>query len=138
MRPTYLPKKNLWVVDTLALQRLRQADQKSQLEKRMRKEFGWHLGERLTFRVGNGPEIGDIDDVMSGFARSGLTYHLWNSRTRRQNYPEAAHSFNEVLHFLAEDPVSFEVQDFIDEYSQQELVFLAAVKKRYAELDSDE
>lgn len=138
MRPTYLPKKNLWVVDTLALQRVRQADQESQLEKRMRKEFGWRLGERLTFRVGDGPEIGDIDDVMSEFIGSGLTYHFWNSHARRHNYPEEAHTFNEVLHFLAEDPGSFEVQEFADEYSQQELVFLAAVKKRYAELDADE
>ncbi|WP_143463115.1 hypothetical protein [Levilactobacillus enshiensis] len=135
MRPTYLPKKELWVVDTPYQQRWRRKNRKTKLEKEMRRTLGWHFLERMSFRVMDGPEIGDIDWVMGTFTKSGLFFRFWDENSRQHNWPGEAQSFSEVLGFLAHDPKGFDVEGFESDYSKQELEFLTAIKRRYAELD---
>lgn len=123
MRPVNVAKKylrdELWVVDTPFQQKWRQEDSTG--------SFGSH-----------GPEIGDIIWVMSEFSESGLYFPFWNSRSRKDHHQEHAHSFAEVLNFLADDPAGFSVDEFKSFYSEQELEFLAAVKRRYAKLDRED
>lgn len=118
MRPLYVAKKDLWVVDTPFKQEPRQ--------------------ENLSAPVDSGPEVGNIDWVLSEFSTSGLYFPFWDTRSREKHYHEHAHTFSEVLTFLARDPAGFSVDDFKTSYSEQELEFIAAVKRRYAELDQED
>jgi len=123
MRPVYLPKYDKWVVDT-EIQRKRR--QSRALSKKERESIP-------------GAETGDIIWVLGELARTGLSYRFWTASARKSGYHEHAHWFSEVLSFLADDPGNFEIDEsFRSDYSAQELEYISAVQKKYAEIDSEQ
>jgi hypothetical protein len=126
MKPVYLPKPDIWVVDT-----------KYQQEQRMSPEVAAFNKKMKGGGIPTGAVSGDLLWVMGEFSNTGLFYRFWTMSSREDGHPEHAHSFEGVLSFLADDPNNFEItESFKEDYSEQELAFIKAIQKRYAELDS--
>lgn len=62
---------------------------------------------------------------------SGLIYHYKDSL---KNLPDHEHTFEGILEHLIDDPKNFSINEFYEEYSEQEIGFLRSVKDKLLDL----
>lgn len=78
----------------------------------------------------NPSEDGDIGYVLEEITQSGLIYHFTVSGISTSE-PAHMHSFDAVLKIAYEEADTFQIpDDYLEEYSQQELEFIEAVVRR--------
>ena len=70
----------------------------------------------------NGVEKGDLLYVLDRFCHDGLHYSFNTGDYPDQ--PNHAHSFEEVLEAVIDDPENFSIENFLEQYSVQERAFL--------------
>ena len=71
----------------------------------------------------------DLYTAFSEIIRYGFIYHYNTSGNNTKEYPEHAHSYEEVLMVLYNYPISFNIPNqYLNEYSNQELKFIKRMK----------
>jgi broad specificity phosphatase PhoE len=78
-------------------------------------------------------EEGTLDYVVCEYANGGLYFPFWKGNKVYKNFEAHAHSFEEVLGFLLDDPVTFSITGFEEYYSAQEIALLEAFQKKLLE-----
>jgi hypothetical protein len=76
-------------------------------------------------------EIGDLDYIASEFVTGGVIYRFHNYHADgKEMHHDHEHSIIGVLHAIMNNPEGFSLDGFEDDYSQQEMVFLNAVRDK--------
>lgn len=81
-------------------------------------------------------EVGDINYVLSEFARTGVFYRFRTSDIQAPHH-DHEHSFDGVLYAVVRDPSGFDYHAFSEDYSPQERKFLDAIIERYRQVTTD-
>lgn len=72
-------------------------------------------------------EEGPLEYVVSEFVKGGLFFPFWYGN---KEYHSHSHSFEGVLRFLLDDPVTFSIKGFEESYSAQEIKLLDKFQKK--------
>jgi hypothetical protein len=76
-------------------------------------------------------EIGDLDYIASEFVKGGVIYQFHNyDADGKEMYHDHGHSITTVLYAVMNNPKEFSLDGFEDDYSQQEMDFLKAVRDK--------
>ena len=77
-------------------------------------------------------DSGKLDTVMETFAHSGLYYpYKTKDSVTTDDWQDHCHSFDELLHVIADEYESFSIEGFEDYYSKQEREFIQAILDAY-------
>lgn len=74
-------------------------------------------------------EFGPLEYVASEFIKDGL-YFPFNLGNNIENWEDHAHSFEDVIRYLIDNPYKFSIDGYEEYYSKQEIEFLHKLKDK--------
>ena len=82
--------------------------------------------EEYVVNTSNGVQIGDLYYIVGEFCKDGVLYHYNNKYYT--DYPNHEHSLDGVIEAVIDEPETFSIEKYLDEYSVQERALLYNLK----------